>query len=121
MKYTKLGNSDLTVSRICMGCMGFGEQFVSLAEHYLSLRALHEPLVVLWFDAWRTSHHDLVIFFISTDSLKHRRQVVFYLLFARSCQKGDKLIVLRPSTPISWVRYNNRQVNLYGILQTLQS
>lgn len=24
MKYTKLGNSDLTVSRICMGCMGFG-------------------------------------------------------------------------------------------------
>lgn len=25
MKYTKLGNSDLNVSRVCMGCMGFGE------------------------------------------------------------------------------------------------
>lgn len=25
MKYTKLGNSDLSVSRICMGCMGFGD------------------------------------------------------------------------------------------------
>ena len=25
MKYTKLGQSDLTVSRICMGCMGFGD------------------------------------------------------------------------------------------------
>ena len=25
MKYTKLGKSDLNVSRICMGCMGFGE------------------------------------------------------------------------------------------------
>ncbi len=24
MKYIKLGNSGLTVSRICMGCMGFG-------------------------------------------------------------------------------------------------
>jgi aryl-alcohol dehydrogenase-like predicted oxidoreductase len=24
MEYVKLGNSDLTVSRICMGCMGFG-------------------------------------------------------------------------------------------------
>ena len=24
MQYTKLGNSDLSVSRICMGCMGFG-------------------------------------------------------------------------------------------------
>ncbi len=25
MKYTTLGNSELTVSRICMGCMGFGD------------------------------------------------------------------------------------------------
>ncbi|MBR1671887.1 MAG: aldo/keto reductase [Fretibacterium sp.] len=25
MQYMKLGNSDLTVSRICMGCMGFGD------------------------------------------------------------------------------------------------
>lgn len=25
MQYTKLGNSDLRASRICMGCMGFGE------------------------------------------------------------------------------------------------
>ena len=25
MRYTKSGNSDLPVSRICLGCMGFGE------------------------------------------------------------------------------------------------
>lgn len=25
MNYTKLGKSDLKVSRICMGCMGFGD------------------------------------------------------------------------------------------------
>lgn len=25
MKYTKLGNTELTVSRVCMGCMGFGD------------------------------------------------------------------------------------------------
>ena len=25
MRYTKLGNSDLNISRICMGCMGFGD------------------------------------------------------------------------------------------------
>ena len=26
MKYTKLGNSKLNVSRVCMGCMGFGDR-----------------------------------------------------------------------------------------------
>ena len=25
MEYIKLGNSDLEVSRICLGCMGFGD------------------------------------------------------------------------------------------------
>ena len=25
MRYERLGNSDLTVSRVCMGCMGFGD------------------------------------------------------------------------------------------------
>lgn len=25
MQYTKLGKSELNVSRICMGCMGFGD------------------------------------------------------------------------------------------------
>ena len=25
MQYAKLGESDLNVSRICMGCMGFGD------------------------------------------------------------------------------------------------
>ena len=35
MKYTKLGPSDLTVSRVCMGCMGFAWQLAkanALAE-----------------------------------------------------------------------------------------
>ncbi len=31
MKYAKLGRSDLTVSRICMGCMGFGN--ASAGQH----------------------------------------------------------------------------------------
>ncbi|WRK55680.1 hypothetical protein SD457_13650 [Coprobacillaceae bacterium CR2/5/TPMF4] len=25
MKYTTLGNSDLKVSKVCLGCMGFGD------------------------------------------------------------------------------------------------
>ena len=33
MKYTKLGNSELTVSRICMGCMGFGDPNIALTPY----------------------------------------------------------------------------------------
>lgn len=35
MQYTKLGDSDLTVSRICMGCMGFGE--AQSGQHHWTL------------------------------------------------------------------------------------
>lgn len=35
MKYTKLGNSNLNVSRICLGCMGFGE--ASKGQHAWTL------------------------------------------------------------------------------------
>ena len=31
MKYAKLGNSDLTVSKLCLGCMGFGD--ASIGQH----------------------------------------------------------------------------------------
>lgn len=35
MQYTKLGTSDLEVSRICMGCMGFGA--AELGQHKWTL------------------------------------------------------------------------------------
>ena len=35
MKYTQLGNSDLNVSRICMGCMGFGDP--QAGQHHWTL------------------------------------------------------------------------------------
>lgn len=39
MQYTKLGNSDLTVSRICMGCMGFGD--ASRGQHSWTIDEPH--------------------------------------------------------------------------------
>jgi len=30
MNYVKLGNSELKVSRICLGCMGFGDAQLDL-------------------------------------------------------------------------------------------
>ena len=35
MEYVRLGNSDLKVSRICMGCMGFGD--ASSGQHSWTL------------------------------------------------------------------------------------
>ena len=36
MRYVKLGNSDLTVSRVCMGCMGFGDAQAGMHRWTLS-------------------------------------------------------------------------------------
>ena len=44
MKYTKLGNSDLTVSRICMGCMGFGD--AGRGQHSWTLDEEHSREII---------------------------------------------------------------------------
>lgn len=44
MKYVKLGNSDLTVSRICMGCMGFGDP--ARGQHSWTLNEEHSREVI---------------------------------------------------------------------------
>ena len=44
MKYTKLGNSDLTVSRICMGCMGFGD--ASHGQHSWTIDEEHSREII---------------------------------------------------------------------------
>ena len=44
MKYTKLGNSDLTISRICMGCMGFGDP--SRGQHSWTLDEEHSREII---------------------------------------------------------------------------
>lgn len=44
MQYTKLGNSDLTVSRICMGCMGFGD--AGSGQHSWTLDEEHSREII---------------------------------------------------------------------------
>ena len=44
MQYTKLGNSDLTVSRICMGCMGFGD--AAHGQHSWTIDEAHTREIV---------------------------------------------------------------------------
>ena len=44
MKYTKLGNSDLNVSRICMGCMGFGD--AANGQHSWTIDEAHSREII---------------------------------------------------------------------------
>jgi len=44
MKYTLLGNSDLNVSRICMGCMGFGD--ATKGQHSWTLDEEHSREII---------------------------------------------------------------------------
>lgn len=44
MKYTKLGNSELNVSRVCMGCMGFGD--VSNGQHSWTINEQHSREII---------------------------------------------------------------------------
>ncbi|MBQ1400301.1 MAG: aldo/keto reductase [Lachnospiraceae bacterium] len=44
MKYTKLGNADLNVSRICMGCMGFGD--AARGQHSWTLDEEHSREII---------------------------------------------------------------------------
>lgn len=44
MKYTKLGNLELNVSRICMGCMGFGDS--SRGQHSWTIDEEHSREII---------------------------------------------------------------------------
>lgn len=44
MQYAKLGNSELTVSRICMGCMGFGD--AKHGQHSWTLDEAHSRQII---------------------------------------------------------------------------
>ena len=44
MKYTRLGNSELNVSRICMGCMGFGD--AEKGQHSWTLDEEHSREII---------------------------------------------------------------------------
>ncbi len=44
MQYIKLGNSDLNVSRICLGCMGFGD--ASIGQHSWTIDEEHTRQII---------------------------------------------------------------------------
>lgn len=50
MEYTKWGTSDLTVSRICMGCMGFGD--AQNGQHSWTIDRAHSEEIIKKGRSW---------------------------------------------------------------------
>ena len=44
MRYAKLGNTDLTVSRVCLGCKGFGD--AARGQHSWTLDEEHSRRII---------------------------------------------------------------------------
>ena len=70
MEYTKLGNSDLTVSRICMGCMGFGDPHTG--QHSWTIDEEHSREVLQQALASLGDVERQVVLLHAVTGLKHR-------------------------------------------------
>ena len=66
MKYTKLGSSDLNVSRICMGCMGFGDP--QRGQHSWTIDEAHTREIIKRGLAFGVNFYDTAIAYQSGSS-----------------------------------------------------
>lgn len=98
MKYVKLGNSDLRVSRICMGCMGFGD--AAKGQHSWTLDEEHSREIIKRGLELGVNFYDTAIAYQSGTSEKYvgkalrdfakRDEVVVATKFCREPQKKFK-------------------------------
>ncbi len=93
MKYVKLGNSELNVSRICMGCMGFGD--ATRGQHSWTIDEEHSREIIRQGLALGINFYDTAIVYQSGTS----EQFVGRAL--RDFAKRDEVIVATKFLPRS--------------------
>ena len=94
MKYTKLGNSDLKVSRICMGCMGFGDP--TRGQHSWTIDEEHSRKIIKRGLELGVNFYDTAIAYQSGTSEKYVGRAL------RDFAKRDDMVVATkflPRTP----------------------
>ena len=94
MKYTKLGNSDLNVSRICMGCMGFGE--AGNGQHSWTINEEHSREIIKHGLEFGVNFYDTAIAYQSGTSEQYVGRAL------RDFAKRDEVVVATkflPRTP----------------------
>lgn len=94
MKYTKLGNSGLNVSRICMGCMGFGDP--SRGQHSWTIDEEHSRQIIKKGLALGVNFYDTAIAYQSGTSEQYLGRAI------RDFAKRDEVVIATkflPRTP----------------------
>lgn len=92
MKYIKLGNSDLNVSRICLGCMGFGNPEAGMHKWTLDEKESQEIM-----------EHAIdsgINFFDTAMAYQGGTSEEFLGKAVRSSGKRDQLVIATKYTPI---------------------
>ena len=91
MKYTKLGNSDLSVSRICMGCMGFGD--AANGQHTWTLDEEHTRRIIRYALKSGINFYDTAIAYQSGTSEQYLGRAL------RDYAKRDEVVVATKFLP----------------------
>ena len=91
MKYTKLGNSDLKVSRICMGCMGFGD--AARGQHSWTIDEDHSREIIRRGLELGVNFYDTAIGYQSGTSEQYVGRAL------RDCAKRDDVVVATKFLP----------------------
>ncbi|MEG0295914.1 MAG: aldo/keto reductase [Clostridium sp.] len=91
MEYKKLGNSDLMVSRICMGCMGFGD--ATKGQHSWTLDEIHSREIIKHGLELGINFYDTAIAYQNGTSEKYVGKAL------RDFAKRDEIVVATKFTP----------------------
>lgn len=91
MQYTKLGNSDLTVSRICMGCMGFGD--AARGQHSWTIDEAHSREIIMRGLELGVNFFDTAIAYQNGTSEQYLGRTL------RNCAKREEVVVATKFLP----------------------
>ncbi len=91
MKYTRLGKTDLTVSRVCMGCMGFGD--AGQGQHAWTLDEEHSREIIRHGLEMGINFFDTAIAYQSGTSERFVGRAL------RDCAKRDEVVVATKFLP----------------------
>jgi aryl-alcohol dehydrogenase-like predicted oxidoreductase len=111
MQYTKLGNSDLTVSRICMGCMGFGD--VSTGQHSWTLGEEESREIIRYGLENGINFYDTAIAYQRGSSERYVGKAL------RDMAKRDDVVVATKFLPRTQQQISDGLSGLHAIVQSL--